>query len=485
MNRTIMQLLTKGMFILLVLSSCNKQEKTDKTTTNKVVIQGKVSNFEKDQALFTYDEYGLLKKTKKSNFHVDSLGNFKFDLEIEKPIKGTLDFGRVMLKGMGNNRYIYVYLEPGDSIFMEANMDVLSGENVIKNSLKLTGSGSVNSQFVNTADFTFNTYKNRRQNNYQFIVDKQGADYKRTVDSIRDKKLMFLEQYAKQHKLSPKLIEITKDEYINLATIRKINYPSSHKGYTKGKDAILPADYYDFIPKVKIADNLEEKGLPYMRFLHFFLTNNLLLEEQKGKDIDYLTFVNRELTGKSKYIYLAYSLGTDFKAEVYNEFGDKCPYPELAAIVSEKYGFLEKMLPGKPSPTFDLIDIKGDILASNSLFRNTYTYIDLWATWCKPCIAEFPYLDTLKKTYANKNISFVSISMDAKKDDWTNYVHKEKLKGIQLWVDSTNKNILDEGYNITMIPRFVLLDPDGKIVDANAPRPSDPKLIDLFKKLKI
>jgi len=484
-TKLIPHLLTKSLLLLVVLSSCNDPKKSDEPVLKTVTIEGKLTNYDENQGLFTYDEYGLLKKTQKVNFDIDSLGQFKFEVTLEKPLKGTLDFGRVMFKGNGNNRYVYVYLEPGDRIHIEANMDVLSGENVIENSLVLTGSGAVNSQFVNTVDYTFNSYPQRRQNNYLFIVEKQGAEYKHTVDSIRDEKLRFLETYTKAHPVSAKLAEITKDEFETLAIIRKMNYPSSHEGYTDGNIAILPDDYYDFVPQVAIAANLEEKGLPYLRFVHYFITNKQLLEEKDGEAHDFLAFVDSQLKGEAKYIYLAYSLGTDFKAEVYNQFGDNCPYPDLAAIVSEKYGHLEKMLPGKPSPVLDLMDIEDEVYASKNVFKDKYTYIDLWATWCKPCIAEFPYIDSLKVAYQGKNIAFVSISMDAEKSDWVNYVKKEKLEGKQLWVDPTNKKIIDDGYNINMIPRFVLLDPEGNIVSANAPRPSDPKLITLFDELNI
>ncbi|UMB53618.1 TlpA family protein disulfide reductase [Lutibacter sp. A64] len=458
--------------MLLVLTSCS-EKKPLVTVNNTINIQGKLIDYDQFQGLITYDEYDLLKKTKKNKFDIDSTGYFNFDITVEKPIKATLDFGRVMIKGNGNNRYIYLFLNPGDSIFIDAGMDVISDKDVIKNTLKLKGSGAINSTFVNQEDYTFNSYEQRRNNNYLFIVEKEAADYAKTVDSIKNVKLIYLENYKKTHPISQKLVEIYRDEYENLAIIRKMNYPSSHEGYTKGHIPVLPNDYYDFVKDIKISNNLEEKGLPYLRFVHYYITNKLALEKEKGNDIEFLSFVDQELEGKAKYIYLAYSLGSDFKAEVYNQFGPNCPYTDIAAIVAEKYGHLEKMLPGKPSPILNLFDIKEDTIASVDLFSKKYTYIDLWATWCKPCIAEFPSLNELKEEYKEKNIKFVSISIDKNKQDWVEYVTKHKLEGIQLWVDPENKKIINDGYNITMIPRFVLLDPQGKIVSANAPRPSN------------
>ncbi|MFD0761153.1 TlpA family protein disulfide reductase [Lutibacter aestuarii] len=460
--------------MLLVLTSCS-EKKTITPENNTINIQGKLSGYDQSQGLMTYDEYDLLKKTRKNKFDIDSTGYFNFDITIEKPIKATLDFGRVMIKGNGNNRYVYLFLNPGDSIYIESDMDIISDKDIIKKTLKLKGSGAVNSTFANKEDYTFNSYTQRRNNNYTFIVEKQAADYTKTIDSIKEAKLKYLKEYQKTHQLSEKLVEVYKDEYENLAIIRKFNYPSSHEGYTNGEIAVLPDNYYDFVKDFKISDHLEEKGLPYLRFLHFYITNKLNLEKAQGKDPEFLDFVDQELKGKAKYIYLAYSLGTDFKAEVYNQFGKNCPYTDLALIVADKYGHLEKMLPGKPSPLFNLLDINDKKITSTDLFSKSFTYIDLWATWCKPCIAEFPSLYKLKEEYKDKNIKFVSLSIDKNKQDWIEYVTEHNLEGIQLWVDPENKKIIDDGFNITMIPRFVLLDPQGKILNANAPKPSNDK----------
>lgn len=101
----------------------------------------------------------------------------------------------------------------------------------------------------------------------------------------------------------------------------------------------------------------------------------------------------------------------------------------------------------------------------------------MWATWCKPCIAEFPDIAILKTEYKNENVQFVSISTDEKRDTWFKYVEKEGLSGAQFWVDNDNKKIYNKGFNINMIPRFILLDGEGNIIDANAPRPSSAKEI--------
>ena len=87
----------------------------------------------------------------------------------------------------------------------------------------------------------------------------------------------------------------------------------------------------------------------------------------------------------------------------------------------------------------------------------------------------------LEEKYAGKDIHFVSLSCDKNKKAWENMVTKDQLKGIQLHM-GTDRTFMD-AYLINGIPRFILLDRDGKIISANMTRPSDPKTAEKFNEL--
>ena len=147
---------------------------------------------------------------------------------------------------------------------------------------------------------------------------------------------------------------------------------------------------------------------------------------------------------------------------------------------------------GKPSPKFNnYLNYKGGKTSLDD-FKGKYVYIDVWATWCKPCIAQIPFLKKLEEKYAHKKIEFISISTDnpSTAGSWDNALAKWKkmvkdknLSGVQLYAGEDTK--FAEEYQIYGIPRFILIDPKGNIVNANAPRPSDPNLEALFKELGI
>jgi len=148
---------------------------------------------------------------------------------------------------------------------------------------------------------------------------------------------------------------------------------------------------------------------------------------------------------------------------------------------------------GSTSPTFsNYMDYNGGEKSLNS-FLSKYVYIDVWATWCGPCIQQIPSLEKLMKEYKNKNIEFISISTDdqrrnggswdAAEKKWRSFIKKRQMGGTQLWIGKDNS--FQQAYKINSIPRFILIDPKGNIVDANAPRPSDPRLKSLFTSLGI
>lgn len=131
----------------------------------------------------------------------------------------------------------------------------------------------------------------------------------------------------------------------------------------------------------------------------------------------------------------------------------------------------EKIKVGAPSPSFKYKDINGNEVALSDL-KGKLVYIDVWATWCGPCRGEIPHLKKMEEKYHGKDIEFVSISCDQNKDAWEKMVAKEELKGVQLHHGGDREFM--EAYLIKGIPRFILLDKEGKIVSANMTRPSNP-----------
>jgi len=145
---------------------------------------------------------------------------------------------------------------------------------------------------------------------------------------------------------------------------------------------------------------------------------------------------------------------------------------------------IKTMDPGVQGYEFTYKDINGKDV-SFSDFKGKYVYIDVWATWCAPCKAEIPYMKKLEEEYHAADIVFVSVSVDKPKDKekWEKYVNEKEMKGVQLFSDDAFNTNIARDYKINSIPRFLLFDKEGKIIDAKANRPSDPELRKQLDKL--
>ncbi|WP_459212773.1 TlpA family protein disulfide reductase [Aquimarina rhabdastrellae] len=146
-------------------------------------------------------------------------------------------------------------------------------------------------------------------------------------------------------------------------------------------------------------------------------------------------------------------------------------------VLYDKKEYVKTVLAkGAIAPAFENFENYNSGFNSLKDYKGKYVYIDIWATWCKPCLKEFPALKKIKKQFKNKNIEFVGISIDEPKhyNMWRMLIKKYKLEGDQLYIGTDT--VFKRAYRINAIPRFLLIDPKGKIVSADAPRPSNLEL---------
>jgi thiol-disulfide isomerase/thioredoxin len=170
---------------------------------------------------------------------------------------------------------------------------------------------------------------------------------------------------------------------------------------------------------------------------------------------------------------------------------DKMLFAYIETNYQKMHSSLTSLVKGKPSPVFENYEnFKGGTTSLSDL-KGKYVYLDIWATWCGPCKREIPHLKALEEEFKGKNIEFVSISVDnvdgrrGSRESWLKMVKEGQLGGVQLFADKDFKSQFIRDYNINSIPRFILVDPNGNIVEANAKRPSDPQIKDYFTALGI
>lgn len=347
---------------------------------------------------------------------------------------------------------------------------------------------------LNGNDVAINTYFIEKMQQRIYVerlnTKRSEQDFRQYLDTIRKIKVERLEKSKLPKDIKSEEVKNIQYEYLSelffflvqvkeqpLASLSKdsqeelnINYSDENDYKMQGYYSKLVYMYYqqkviDLYGRPK-PDNIISLMAPHiMKQLDAVIPNKFIKDDIIRQDARYFLEV------------------ADDKEAYYNEF--KKYYTgndeELKQSIQDTYLRLSKLKKGTASPEFyNFMDYNGSFKSLKD-FRGKYVYIDIWATWCGNCWVELPYLKKLEEKYKEKNIVFISLSWDKFEDKWKETIKKQEMTGVQLLV----KDIEDPffvNYAVKSIPRYILIDPNGLIVDYNAPRPSDSDAIEKLLK---
>lgn len=162
---------------------------------------------------------------------------------------------------------------------------------------------------------------------------------------------------------------------------------------------------------------------------------------------------------------------------IYSDFKETYRQSEYLAALDQTYQEFLALAPGNPAPEFEGRTREGKMVSIKNL-RGKVIYIDVWATWCAPCIAEIPSSVKLQQKLAKeKGIHFLNVSVDAKSSDWKKFLDRNNnWKGTHIIIEPERIDLFYEAYKFQGIPAYMLLDQAGNIIDVKALRPSDEQL---------
>lgn len=163
----------------------------------------------------------------------------------------------------------------------------------------------------------------------------------------------------------------------------------------------------------------------------------------------------------------------------FKEFGDA----DVVKALETKVLALKNTESGMKAPVCEFNDINGHTHRSSD-FSGKVLYIDFWATWCGPCKKEIPYMEKLYEHYKdNDKIALISISIDTNVEAWKKMITEDNPEWPQFIAEGAQNIKMSNDWGITAIPRFIILNADGTICSANAPRPSQEDIIEQLDKV--
>lgn|SRR5690554_4360772 len=148
---------------------------------------------------------------------------------------------------------------------------------------------------------------------------------------------------------------------------------------------------------------------------------------------------------------------------LYNNLNEKIKNSTVGTQIKQELQYFYGSKVGAYAPDFSLIDQNGEILKLSSL-KGKFVLLDFWASWCAPCIEEFPHLKTIYKNNSD-NLEIIGISRDENTEKWKNAIQKYEL-GLwkQLSLKENENTELEKQYFVNAIPVKVLINSDGIII---------------------
>ncbi len=319
---------------------------------------------------------------------------------------------------------------------------------------------------------------------YRAQVTQMAADTREIFalnDSVYQAGVQFLESYPGELPGWYRLFEEKRSFYLNEGfKLNSIFYRNSLMGMS---DRLSPAYLWllsenDFIHAPEMLGDIK-----YLQFLtdyvHAFGERDVLYEKPSSSPewshrFRYFDSLAVDmLRGPVKDIYLSHSFSKRIDSHPLLFQGESLGLIDNDTLRSMllRADKENQLTSGTRMPYFYLESTNGGFSEAVD-FRGKVTLINFWATWCKPCIEEFPEENGLVDKFSHDQVEIINVCLESERDTWKKYVDKYDLSMTNLFANESWSAKLREQYGIGALPHSVLVGADGKIVMNNAPRAS-------------
>jgi thiol-disulfide isomerase/thioredoxin len=496
------KILILAVALTISISSFSQKKEID----SKIIIAGNLKNYDAKEIRVNTGESGVTSSIKagdfKITFEAKAAEIYRFwIIPSTYPVRNDPDKEKLIdnLKKHEERSWFELFLSPGDSIYLisvfsESNTSFkLAGNHIAENAYLLERRRILyNSVSGNLIEYRRNLYEYGSSDGYMAFMGLEKDQYLNKKDSLFNVYKSRFEVLKANNALDPEFVKL-EEAYLEYQPILyDLQYPFYHAIIHRGIDETtqtINMDGIDFpIDKADLAKvDLNRSDLlsfhPYISVVKKRIEcatkdtmkqdTTLKTEKARMMVIDQL-LTNQLVKDQFSYNYIKSDLdyrGPAYVKVEYDKFMKDNQSPILADKLKESHDKWKTILPGMEVPDFTFVNMEGESVELSDL-RGKLVYIDIWATWCGPCIAEHPQWDKLRDEYKDKAVSFLTISIDFKREPWEKMVKAKNMEGLQWYAPGDFKSELATHFMVNGIPRFILLDREGKIIDPSADRPS-------------
>jgi thiol-disulfide isomerase/thioredoxin len=384
-----------------------------------------------------------------------------------------------------------LFISPGDELA------IIPSKEGAKLAISFEGDGAVANQFINEARQVRDGLE-KWNGNYAIRLDRD--EFLKAKDSLQRGYDQLLANLKLQKQASEETVDL-------LTRQTKMSVLFYQYNYALGRDTSeIPASVGEAVKEMPVDTIALKTGMyDYALIASFFYQhkiNNAIYEENESMDEDSLDAIFPQLVEKkikskrypkaiedflrvksADYQIRMYGLSPN-TIELAETLEMEIASTELKNVVREDIARWEKLGPGKPAPEFAGLAPDGRKISLSDL-RGKVVYVDIWATWCGPCIGEFPDSKKVQSGFkGNDKVAFLYVSVDRDTLAWRKMVAGDKVpKGIHIINGSDSPNSVWNQYHVWGIPRYLLIDAAGRMVATHAVRPSSGKVTAELQKL--
>ncbi|WP_210517460.1 TlpA family protein disulfide reductase [Hymenobacter terricola] len=307
------------------------------------------------------------------------------------------------------------------------------------------------------------------------------------TDAYRHRQTAFLDSFARRHPLPPAFRAYARRAidygWANDLQLYPMAQMLNQRARRAAAPAPLPASYFDFQALLPLANDSALANEPYRSYLASYLhQHNLADSLLRPGGAPFAAIVRRLGPGRCADYAVAQLLYDKLETDGPGFVGPLLPayqrYAHDSAFVRtvrRRYRRLLPLQPGRLAPDFTLRD-EADQPVSLHDFRGKVVYLDFWASWCGPCVAEVPATARLRQQFAGREVVFLAVSIDQQPAAWRKALDRLNLRA------PNARHLIDphtfdaaslRAYEVRGVPTYWLIGRDGRIVQGNAPRPSD------------